>query len=194
MSKWFLLILLPFAFSCQNSSNEEVEDTEKPYFPIKSYILSQIADVDSSVYSIRRIETQNNRSDTAFIKREEFREQAKDFLEIPDITQKKWKKDYRENKSFDETLQIATISYWAKEDDAEIRRQEVIIKPNLTLGDQVKTIYIDRLFEDGSSTVQQRMLWEVDNWFKVTTITQKPNQPEQIKTLQVIWGVGPSAE
>ena len=187
MRKWFLLTLLPFAFSCQNSSNEEEATDTEPYFPIKSYIQSQIAHVDTSVYGIRRIETQNNRSDTTFIRREDFKEQAKDFLEIPDITKKKWKNDYKEEKTFDEGLQLATISYWPKEEDAEIRRQEVIIKPNAAEGDQVQTIYIERLFEEGSSTIQQKMLWEVNKWFRIVTITQKPNQPEQIRTLQVIW-------
>lgn len=191
MSKWLLLTLLPFAFSCQSKSKEEASDTE-PYFPIKSYIESQIAHVDTSLYNIRRIETQNNRSDTTVIRREDFKAQAKDFLEIPDITKNKWKDDYIETKLFDEALQSAVISYAPKEADAEVRRQEVIIKPNANEGDQVKTIFIDRTFEEGSSTVQQKMLWEVNKWFRIVTITQKPNQPEQIKTVQVIWG--PSAE
>lgn len=193
MSKWFLLTFLPLAFSCQSKPKEEASDAE-PYFPIKSYIESQIAHVDTSLYTIQRIETQNNQSDTTVIRREDFKEQAKDFLEIPDLTKNKWKDDFREEKRFDEDLQSAIISYWPKEEDAEVRRQEVIIKPNAAEGDQVKTIFIDRAFEDGSSTVQQRLLWEVNKWFRITTITQKPNQPEQIKTVQVIWREGPSAE
>lgn len=193
MSKWLLLTLLPFAFSCKSKPKEEASDTE-PYFPIKSYIESQIAHVDTSLYTIQRIETQNNRSDTTVIPREDFKEEAKDFLEIPDITKSKWKDDYIETKLFDEALQSAVISYSPKEDDAEVRRQEVIIKPNANEGDQVKTIFIDRSFEDGSSSIQQKLLWEVNKWFRIVTITQKPNQPEQIKTVQVIWREGPSAE
>ena len=104
------------------------------------------------------------------------------------------KDDYEETKTFDEVLQSAIITYTPKEDDAEVRRQEVIIKPNASEGDQVKTIYIDRTFEDGSSTVQQKMLWEVNKWFRIVTITQKPNQPEEIKTIKVTWTDVPSAE
>jgi len=193
MSKWLLLTLLPFAFSCKSKSNEEATDAE-PYFPIKSYIESQIAHVDTSLYTIQRIETQNNRSDTTVIPREEFKKQAQDFLEIPDITKNKWRDDYEEFKTFDEDLQSAIISYRSKEGDAEVRRQEVIIKPNAAEGDQVKTIFIDRNFEEGSSSIQQKLLWEVNKWFRIVTITQKPNQPEQIKTVQVIWKEGPSAE
>jgi hypothetical protein len=193
MRKWLLLTFLPLAFSCKTKSKEEASDTE-PYFPIKSYIESQIAHVDTSLYNILLIETLNNRSDTTVIRREDFKKQAKDFLEIPDITQNKWKEDYEEFKTFDEDLQSAIISYRSKEADAEVRRQEVIIKPNANEGDQVKTIFIDRAFEDGSSTIQQKMLWEANKWFRVVTITQKPNQPEQIKTVQVIWTEGPSAE
>jgi len=193
MRKWLLVTFLPFAFSCQTKSKEETSDSE-PYFPIKSYIGSQIAHVDTSLYYIRRIETQNNNSDTSVIKREDFKEQAKDFLEIPDLTQKKWKDDYTETKIFDEVLQSAIITYTSKEADAEVRRQEVIIKPHANEGDQVKTIFIDRTFEDASSTIQQKMLWEVNKWFRVVTITQKPNKPEQIKTVQVIWTENASAE
>jgi len=193
MSKWLLLTFLPIVFSCHSESSKEEGETE-PYFPIKSYLQSQIAHVDTSLYTIQLIESQNNRSDTTIIPREEFREQAKDFLEIPDITQSKWKDDFEEKKYFDEDLQSAVITYLPKEEDAEIRRQEVIIKPTANEGDQVKTFFIDRTFEDGSSTIQQRMLWEVNKWFRITTITQKPNQPEHIKTVQVIWRGGPSAE
>lgn len=193
MSKWLLLPFLPLLFSCQNKAKKEAADAE-PYFPIKSYIESQIAHVDTSLYNIRRIETINNHSDTTIIKREDFKAQAKDFLEIPDISKNKWKDDYTETKIYDEVLQSAVITYTPKEEDAEVRRQEVIIKPNANEGDQVRTIFIDRSFEDGSSSVQQKMLWEVNKWFRIVTITQKPNQPEQIKTVQVIWTEGPSAE
>lgn len=193
MTKWLLLPLLPFIFSCKNNAKKEAGDTE-PYFPIKPYLENQIAHVDTSLYYIRRIETINNHSDTTVIKREDFKEQANDFLEIPDITKSKWKDDYKEEKWFDEALQSAILLYTPKEEDAEVSRQQVIIKPSANEGDQVKTIIIDRTFEDGSSTIEKKMLWEINKWFRIVTITQKPNQPEQIKTVQVIWTEGPSAE
>jgi hypothetical protein len=192
MYKWLCFISLLTFVSCKDKEQETNTDAE-PFFPIKSYIQSQVAHIDTSLYSIRLITTSNNQSDTTFINREAFREQAKDFLAIPDITLKKWKDDYVETKLFDEELQSAVITYTPKEEDAEIRRQEVIIKPNANEGDQVKTIFIERTFEKGSSTIQQKMLWEVNKWFRVVTITQTPNQPEQIKTQQVIWALGPSA-
>jgi hypothetical protein len=100
---------------------------------------------------------------------------------------KKMETDYHETKQFVEELNSAVLTYTPKEaDDAEIRRQEVIIQPSAE-GDQVKTIFIETAAEKGNTSIKKKMLWEIDKWFRIVSITQKQNEPERIETVQVIW-------
>jgi hypothetical protein len=186
MNKWILGVLVFLLLACKDK--EPKAEEEVTFFPIKSYMLSQAAQIDTSVYAIRKITTINSKSDTVYIRREDFRTAAKDFLELPDISEKKWKQDYHETKQFVEELNSAVLTYTPKDaDDAEIRRQEVIIQPSAAETDQVKTIFIETATEKKNTSIKKKMLWEIDKWFRIVTITQKQNEPESIETIQVIW-------
>ena len=70
-------------FACK-SKKEEVKET---FFPVLSFIKSQVAHVDTSLYPIIKLTfIDSTRTDTEYIKREDFRSLAKDFLELPDLT------------------------------------------------------------------------------------------------------------
>lgn len=169
--------------SCKNKKNKENGD----FFPAASFIQSQIAHIDTSVYPLLKIVKRDTLIDTSYIKREEFRHYAQDFLSLPDITKKSLRDQYTETEMYDESLNNVMLDYTATNPDAEIRRQEVIIEPNAQEGDKVKTIYIDQLINKGDSTVQKRLTWRTDKRFQVTTIVQKQGQPDKIKTTEVIW-------
>lgn len=183
-------LALPLLFSCKNGKEEEAKD----FFPVLSYLKSQVAHVDTSLFRIVKITTVGDRSDTAYIRREDFKKEAADFLSIPDITQKRLSSDYQETELYDESLGSVILSYMPTEEDAEIRRQEVVIEPNQAEGDKVKSIFIDRLIEEGKTTVRKNMLWQVDQRFRVVTITQNEDGTEKIEKLQVVWNGHPSAE
>jgi hypothetical protein len=51
----------------------------------------------------------------------------------------------------------------------------------------VKTIFIETATEKKNTSIKKKMLWEIDKWFRIVTITQKQNEPESIETIQVIW-------
>lgn len=192
MNKWILISSVVLLFSCKNEQKEEGRD--RGFFPVLTYLNSQVAHVDTSVYRIVKITTVGNQSDTTYIRREDFRKEAADFLSIPDITQKKLKKDYKETELYDESLQSVVLSYMPTEDDAEIRRQEVMIRPQQAENDQVTSIFIDRVMEQGTATVRKNMLWQVDRRFQIVTITQNSDGSEKIEKRQVIWNDHPSAE
>ena len=184
--------LIVCLFSCKSEKEEETEETR--FFPVLSYLNSQVAHVDTSLYRIIKITTVEKQSDTAYIPREEFRKAAADFLSIPDITKGSLKKDYKETELYDESIESVVLSYMPTEDGAEIRRQEVIIQPAQAETDQVKSIFIDRIIEQDKATVRKNMLWQVDRRFQVVTITQHSDGTEKIEKVQVIWNDHPSAE
>lgn len=183
---FYFLLAVILILSCKNKKNNNGEAEDGSFFPVLSFIKSQVADVDSSVYRIIKIVHQDSTADTAFLKREEFREAAKDFLSIPDISSQKLKDQYIETKLFDEDLEQVVLNYMPKEPDKEITRQEVMIKPDND-GDKVKSIFIDRVNSNDDSTVHKILFWQVDKRFRTVTITQAPNKPEKKETIEVVW-------
>lgn len=172
------------------SCKDKEEDATKKFISIHSYINSQIAGVDTSLYAIIKLDIiDSTRTDTTYVKREEFRTLAKDFLDLPDIAEKKYRKKYKEESRYDEGMDRAIITYLPEDPSKTvIQRQEMHVKPNLGGGDAiVKTLYIDYLLNSKDSIVQKRMLWQVDRSFQVTTIRQFPGEEEKISTVKVIW-------
>ena len=171
------LIVVLFAFSCK-----EKDDREK-FFPVLSFIQGQVADIDTSLYSIRKIVYVDSlRTDTFFIHREDFRKEAQEFLSIPDISAPKYRDRYTEDKRFDETMNRVMITYTpVKPEKEEIQRQEVIIKPD-PVGDKVTNFIINSVVNTKDSAVLKRLLWKVGESFQVTIIKQLAGQPETTST------------
>jgi hypothetical protein len=86
------------------------------------------------------------------------------------------------------------ITYTPKDEDMEIIRQDIIIQPNPELGDQVETIYIERILSNDDSTVQKKMTWEVEKGFQILSIIQNKDGAETIKNKAVSWTNSRSAE
>ena len=190
MKKNFVL-LLPFILALPACKSKKKEP-EKRFVSVLSLIENQVAHVDTSLYSIIKI-VQNDSfpADTIYIPREEFRTAAKDFLSIPNLSDQKVAKRYKEEAILDETINRLIITY-TPEDPAkeEIQKQELLVTPNPGTGDNVNTIIIDRVISNRDSFMKQSMLWQMDRSFQVATTLQKPGKPEKNTTVKVVWNEG----
>ncbi len=178
----FLLIVA--MLSCK--TKKKVSD--KKFFPVLSYINSQVAQVDSSLNSIRKyVFIDSLHTDTNYVSREQFRSVASDFLTIPDLTDEDFADRYTESEQFDETLnRVIVVTLPVKPEKELIQRQEVLIKPDPS-GDKVTNIIINTTSSSKDSSIQKNMLWKVDESFTVTTIRQVAGQPETTNTYKVVW-------
>ncbi len=181
----FLLLL---AFSCKKKQKKK----EEGFFPVLSYIKSQVAHVDTSIYPIQKIIIiDSTHSDTTDVSREQFRELARDFLSLPDLADIQYAKRYKEEKLFDKSLNTVIINYSPVDaEKEEIQGEEVLIVPD-TPRDRVKNIIINTMINNRDGFLQKKMLWKIDESFQVTTISQKPGQPETTNTLKVSWNETP---
>ncbi len=188
MNKWFIFFLFITFTACGSKKNKAKEDD---YFPVVSYLKSQVSSVDSTLNAIQKIETINGISDTVYIKREEFRNHAKEFLALPDLSSEDLEDKYTETELFDPELEAVVLNYTPKKTSAPIQRQAVIIQPNPETGDKVKTIYIDQLLSNSSVTTQKRFTWEVEHYCQAVSIVQKNGAPDSVHILRLTWNPNP---
>jgi hypothetical protein len=173
-----LLLTTLFYFSCKQKKND--------VFPAIDFIKGQIANVDTSVYRILKlVPVTDSTYDTTYVKREDFKNLANDFVETPDIS-KKFGGKYTEERMMNNELGLAVFIATTRDEDLEVRRQEVRILPDPP-NDKVQSIYIERLNSNKDSSVLKRMTWYADRKFQVITITQKKNQEEKTSVMQVVW-------
>jgi hypothetical protein len=173
-----LLVTGLFYGGCKQKKND--------VFPAIDFIKGQIANVDTSVYRIvKLVPVTDSTYDTSYVKREDFKNLAKDFVETPDIS-KKFGGKYTEERMMNNELGLAVFIATTRDEDLEVRRQEVRILPDPP-NDKVKSIYIERLNGNGDSSVLKRMTWYADRRFQIITITQKKNQEEKTSVMQVVW-------
>ena len=188
MKATLITVLIAFVFFSIISCTGEDKDNKEDFFPVLSYIKSQVADIDTSLYSIRKvIFVDSLKTDTIYLHRENFREEAKDFLSVPDISSPSLSKRYVEDKFIDETLNRVLLTYTPlNPDKEEIQRQEVLIKPDPS-GDKVTNIIINSVINTRDSSVQKKLLWKVGESFQTTITKQLAGQPEKISIVKVIW-------
>jgi len=185
-SSLVLLASLALFISCGSSDDKEKKED---FFPVDAFLKSQIAQVDTTLNTIRQfLYIDSSRTDTIYIRRENFRAVAKDFIGLPDISASKYSDRYTETKQFDESINRVLLVYTPVKPEQElIQRQEVLIQPDPAAGDKIKTIIINTSINTKDSAVQKRMLWQVDKSFQVVTIKQLPGQPETTTTTRVVW-------
>jgi hypothetical protein len=180
-----LLSIILLTASCKQKKETEV----KNFISVLSLIEKQVTHVDTSLYAITKVVyTDSLHSDTTYIRREDFRSVAKEFLDIPDLSAKKVAKLYKEETRYDELLNRVIITYTpVNAGEVEIKKQELQVTPNIATGDKVNNVLISRVINNRDGYLKKDMLWQMDKSFQIVTTTQQPGQPEIITTTKVTW-------
>jgi hypothetical protein len=179
---------LLFITACkENKSENDATDAGK-VTRVLPFIQGQVANIDTSLFALKKIERRDTlNSDTIDIHRNQFRTLAKDFLEIPDLSLKKFEDEYEQSKVYDQDINVISLLTLPKgASSSDIQKQEVIIVPDAQ-GGKIKTILIDRAWTTKDSSVTKKMIWEVDSYFQVLTLKQMPGQAETSHLLKVTW-------
>jgi hypothetical protein len=187
MKNCLLLIIVPCLFlACGHKKKGE----DKNFISVVSLIKEQVAQVDTSLYSIRKlVYTDSLHVDTTYIRREDFKIAAKDFLDIPDLSESSVAERYKEEPArYDEQMNRVIITYLPiNPEKEEIKSQELLATPVPGENSKVNDIIITREISNRDSFLQKKMLWQMDKSFQVITRSQKPGKPEVITTTKVTW-------
>jgi hypothetical protein len=76
--------------------------------------------------------------------------------------------------------------YTAKDPEPSLRNVMVYLQPTLA-NDQVKRIYMERSFNSGDTSIEQKLTWKMMEYFYVITIRQPKNGPAVTSMEKVIW-------
>lgn len=192
MRNYLLPILLMSIVSA--ACKQKKEESEKNFISVVSLIRKQVTHIDTALYSIMKVVyTDSLHSDTTYIPREQFAAVAKEFLDIPDLSDNKVAARYKEEPAVhDEMLNRVIITYLPIDPDKEeVKRQEILATPVLGDDAKVNNIIIIREINNRDSFLQKKMLWQLDKSFQIVTTSQKPGKPELITTTKVSWNADP---
>ncbi len=183
----FLIVLPCVLCNCRNnstaSSGTKEDTTAKAFYPIGSFIRSQLIYIDSMPLAVLKYTTINHITDTSIIEKKAFKAIAAAFI-TPNIGSPELQPQYEETSFIDATLGTITLTYAPNNEKAVIRKTDILLKQENT---GVKTIYIEKYFPGMDSTVTQKMLWTANRNCQVTTIVQKKDQPEAIILERYVW-------
>lgn len=177
--------LIVVASACKNksgssSAEQQTDDsTHKEYYPISSFIQSQVNKLDSLPLAVIKYTTVGNKTDTAVIDKKDFASIA-GYFATPDITAPGIKEQIEENSFIDASIGTIALTYTAKNDTIALRRADVLLKQD---DSRVRTIYIEKK----EASAVKKMLWTTDRNILVTTIQQATNTPEKVTIEKYVW-------
>jgi hypothetical protein len=189
--KFFLIAISIGIITCSGCKNKEPtieapKQTEKKnYFPVADFLKGQIRIVDSLPTAILKIVITNNKSDSAYIQRDEFNGLAREFI-FPELEQQGFENNFTESSFVDQTTQSATFAYFSKNSKLELQRVDVLATPD-ELYSKVKSIFMQATMLKNDTIVIKKLFWQTNDHFQVTTLIQAPNKPKIMKQLRIIW-------
>jgi paraquat-inducible protein B len=166
---------------------QKKETKQEPLISALSIIKGQLNRLDTSLYSIIKYERAENITDTLYLKREEVRKFAAPFLTLPEIADKEYYKNYTEERLIDAQQETLNITSTAKNENAEIQKQIMVITLADVSSGKVQSIFIDRYIPSKDSTIEQKLFWEIDKYFSIGSIIEKENQPDKTHFTKVAW-------
>lgn len=184
-----------FAMAAIISCNQQKEEKGKGFISVVSLIRAEVEHVDSSLYSIVKTVTYDSlRTDTFYIPREAFKNEAKDFLDIPDLSDKKVAKRYKDDSPiYDESLGRVIFRYVPVDPvKEEVKSQEFLATPVPGANAKINNVIIIREISNRDSFLQKKMLWQMNRNFQIVTTSQKPGKPEVITVTRVSWNEDPN--
>ncbi|HEX6180493.1 MAG TPA: hypothetical protein VFZ47_04560 [Chitinophagaceae bacterium] len=184
----FVLVLALSA--CQDQAKQQQQKEEPPstkaYIPVADFIETEIRMVRNASAGILKREIYKDRSDSAFIKPEEFEALAQAFRPA-ELEHDRFEKSFTESSFLDQTPpETLAFTYESTDSTSNVKRVDVLASPSLGL-DKFKSVYIERSFTSGDTAVEQKMTWKAGKSFQVITMKSLPGASPEVHQLKVIW-------
>jgi hypothetical protein len=188
---FFLAGILLLADACTSPVSPPApkeDSTGTAYLPVADYLRAEISYVDSTPVAIQKYITRDNRRDSSFIQQGEFNRLSQEFL-LPELATDSFKKNYSESSFMDKTTGYLSFTYSALNKKLPLQRVDVLAAQGTSMAN-VKSIYLQKRFSTGDTTVVQKMFWQTGHSFLILTSLQTPGKPAVEHQLKVVWDAG----
>jgi hypothetical protein len=159
---------------------------QKDYFPVRDYLESEIATIDSTPYKLVEYNIQNGKTDSALITAPEFNRLAGSFL-VPDLDSTRFESRFEENSFMDQSTNLLSFTYSTKDTSYGLRRVDVLATPDPTGADRVKSIYLETSAFRADSLMLTKMYWNAGKSFSIIYISQPPHGEAVTRQTRVVW-------
>lgn len=195
MKKYCIITIIIWGLlSCTNNTKQVTVGTEAEskkqidsFFPVTSFIKGQILILDSLPVTPLQITTVKQKSDSAWIHKEDLKPLLLPFL-TPVIGETNFTKYFKETKFNDQTLNAVTFTYDPINiipDSISLRHWDVYVDPEK--GTVVKVYMVKNIKENNQSFTQQ-LTWQTNKMAKISTILNKPDgNMELLKEVVFTW-------
>lgn len=158
----------------------------KEYFPVLDFIRSEIRFVDSLPIGIMKYTTQDGKTDSGYIKLDEFHQLAQEFLPS-DLNKEAFESNFSETSFFDNTTQYSSFLYASTRKNSNVSRIDVLVKPENVVYNKVKSIYMEKFSENADSAVIKKLYWKAGQNFQINTEIRTPKQEVAARQIKVVW-------
>jgi hypothetical protein len=159
---------------------------EQDYFPVKAYLLGQLHTIDSLQLPVTKYFSGSGKSDTSLLSTAECRQLAAGFLE-QDISDPSLKSQYEESSFADQSVPSINFTYLTKATNLPLKRVDVVLKPDPVNADQVKSIYMEKYYQQGDTAIQEKLFWKADHYYQVIRSKQAGNSQPLLEQFKVVW-------
>lgn len=180
---WLVIGFILVIAACSGDQDKKFEQKDKNFYPIASFIESELFLVDSLPLAVFKYTIDETGTDTQLVAKPDFRKIAETFMS-PDITIEPLKEKYTETVFMDETINTVTFSYSTEDTTAEIRKIDVFINPE---NDRVKNIYVEKINRGSDSIIIRKMIWTAGKHFQVSTVVSKSGMPDKNLQEKYTW-------
>ncbi len=187
VSPVFCLLAMAFTSCNNNQPAGTATAPEKNYFPVVAYINTELNRMDSLQLPLVRYESASGKTDTLPVTTAEARALAAPFLE-QDITDPALRDRYQESSFADQSIPSINFTYLTADSSLPLKRVDVVLKPDPEKTDKVLSLYMDRLFQQGDTVVNEKLFWKADNYYQVIRSRQVPGDSViRVSQTKVLW-------
>jgi len=191
---WIFLLLICNIVACKNKEQSTAatdsgtvpnEKEPKSYLPIASFINEDISNVEAFAAGILLKTKTGQKTDSFFIKPEEFKKMAGEFL-VPELDSAIFLNEFSEESIADQSTQTINFIY-SSENDKTVLRKAIVYVTQSQAHDNVSRIYMEKEKRSGDTTIQQKLTWKMKQYLIITEIHQTPQGFNSVITRKAIW-------
>lgn len=168
-----------------NNQAADSSTANQVFFPVYSYLKSEIAYVDSLPVGILKYHTAGRKTDSTYIKAEEFHRLADEFLS-PELDESSFKKNFVESSFFDRSTNKSTFFYKARDTGLAVQRVDVVTTKG-DVYDEVTSLYMETKRKEGERILNKRLFWKPKRNFQIININADASPKEKVDVIKVVW-------